>query len=62
MVHSHTTIMVAVKDNYPRFTPEEYFSWKEQQLCRHEFIGAKLENFINYCLIIQVSYGRVFSV
>ena len=24
--------MVAVKDNSPRFTREEYFAWEEQQL------------------------------
>jgi Uma2 family endonuclease len=35
-------IMVAVKDNSPRFTPEEYFAWEEQQLHRHEFIGGEV--------------------
>ncbi len=42
MVYSCKIIMVAVKDNYPMFTPEEYFSWEEQQICRHEFIGGKV--------------------
>jgi Uma2 family endonuclease len=34
--------MVAVKDNFPRFTPEEYFAWEEQQLHRHEYIDGEV--------------------
>ena len=34
--------MVALKDNPPRFTPEEYFAWEEQQLERHEYIGGEV--------------------
>ncbi len=34
--------MVAVKDNSPRFTPEEYFIWEEQQLERHELIDGQV--------------------
>jgi Uma2 family endonuclease len=34
--------MVAVKDNSPRFTPDEYFAWEEQQLCRHEYIDGEV--------------------
>jgi Uma2 family endonuclease len=34
--------MVAVKDNSPRFTPEEYFAWEEQQLEKHEYIGGEV--------------------
>jgi Uma2 family endonuclease len=34
--------MVAVKDNLPRFTPEEYFAWEERQLERHEYIGGEV--------------------
>ena len=34
--------MVAIKDNSPRFTPEEYFAWEEQQLERHEYIGGEV--------------------
>ena len=34
--------MVALKDNSPRFTPEEYFAWEEQQLERHEYIGGEV--------------------
>jgi Uma2 family endonuclease len=34
--------MVALKDNFPRFTPEEYFAWEEQQLCRHEYIDGEV--------------------
>jgi Uma2 family endonuclease len=34
--------MVAVRENLPRFTPEEYFAWEEQQLCRHEYINGEV--------------------
>jgi Uma2 family endonuclease len=38
----HVIIMVAVKDNSPRFTPEEYFIWEESQLEKHEFIDGEV--------------------
>ena len=34
--------MVALKDNLPRFTPEEYFAWEEHQLERHEYIDGEV--------------------
>ena len=34
--------MVAIKDNLPRFTPEEYFAWEEQQLERHEYLDGEV--------------------
>ncbi len=34
--------MVALKDNTPKFTPEEYFAWEEQQLERHELIDGEV--------------------
>jgi Uma2 family endonuclease len=34
--------MVAIQDNTPRFTPEEYFTWEEQQLERHELIDGQV--------------------
>lgn len=34
--------MVAVRDNTPRFTPEKYFAWEEQQLERHELIDGEV--------------------
>jgi Uma2 family endonuclease len=34
--------MVAVRDNSPRLTPEEYFAWEEQQLHRHEYIDGEV--------------------
>jgi Uma2 family endonuclease len=34
--------MVALKDNSPRFTPEEYFAWEEQQLEKHEYLGGEV--------------------
>jgi Uma2 family endonuclease len=34
--------MIAIPDNSPRFTPEEYFAWEEQQLERHEYIDGEV--------------------
>jgi Uma2 family endonuclease len=34
--------MVAAKDHFPRFTPEEYFVWEEQQIERHEYIDGEV--------------------
>ena len=34
--------MVALKDNSPLFTPEEYFAWESQQLERHEYINGEV--------------------
>ncbi len=34
--------MIAIKDNYPRLTPEEYFAWEEQQLEKHEYIDGEI--------------------
>jgi Uma2 family endonuclease len=34
--------MCAIKDSSPRFTPEEYFAWEEQQLERHEYIDGEV--------------------
>jgi Uma2 family endonuclease len=34
--------MVAAQEHLPRFTPEEYFAWEEQQLYRHEYIDGEV--------------------
>jgi Uma2 family endonuclease len=34
--------MVALKANFPKFTPEEYFAWEEQQLERHEYMDGEV--------------------
>ena len=34
--------MIALKDFFPNFTPEEYFAWEEQQLERHEYIDGEV--------------------
>jgi Uma2 family endonuclease len=34
--------MIAVRENSPKFTPEEYFAWEEQQLDRHEYIDSEV--------------------
>jgi Uma2 family endonuclease len=34
--------MIAVKDKFPKLTPEEYFVWEEKQLLRHEYLNGEL--------------------
>jgi Uma2 family endonuclease len=34
--------MVALTDSSPKFTPEEYFAWEEQQLERHEYLDGEV--------------------
>jgi Uma2 family endonuclease len=34
--------MVAAREHFPRFTPEQYFAWEEQQLHRHEYIDGEV--------------------
>ena len=34
--------MVAVKEHFPRFTPEEYFEWEAQQQINHEYIDGEV--------------------
>jgi Uma2 family endonuclease len=34
--------MVAVREHFPRFTPEEYFEWEAQQQIRHEYIDGEV--------------------
>jgi Uma2 family endonuclease len=34
--------MIAIKEYFPKFTPEEYFIWEEQQNCRHEYLNGKV--------------------
>ncbi|MEG5058711.1 Uma2 family endonuclease [Microcoleus sp. A2-C5] len=34
--------MIAARDNDRSFTPEEYFSWEEKQLERHELIDGRV--------------------
>jgi Uma2 family endonuclease len=34
--------MIAIKENLPQMTPEEYFAWEEQQLEKHEYIDSQV--------------------
>lgn len=34
--------MIAAKENFPTLTPEEYFTWEEQQLEKHEYINGEV--------------------
>lgn len=34
--------MIALKDDFPKLTPEEYFDWEEQQQLRHEYIDGEV--------------------
>jgi len=34
--------MIAIKENFPKLTPEEYFAWEEKQLEKHELINGQV--------------------
>jgi Uma2 family endonuclease len=34
--------MIALRDDFPKLTPEEYFDWEEQQQFRHEYIDGEV--------------------
>jgi Uma2 family endonuclease len=34
--------MVAFKEYFPRFTPDEYLAWEEQQEFRHEYVDGEV--------------------
>jgi len=34
--------MIAIKENFPALTPEEYFAWEEKQLEKHELINGQV--------------------
>ncbi len=34
--------MIAAKENFPRFTPEEYFAWEEQQEEKYEYFDGEV--------------------
>jgi Uma2 family endonuclease len=34
--------MIAAKEDFSRFTPEEYFDWEEKQLEKHEYIDGQV--------------------
>jgi Uma2 family endonuclease len=34
--------MIAAKEDFPGFTPEEYFDWEEKQLEKHEYIDGQV--------------------
>ncbi len=34
--------MIALKENFPRLTPEEYFAWEEKQLEKYEYIDGEV--------------------
>ena len=35
-------IMIAARENLPKFTPQEYFAWEEKQLHKHEYIEGQV--------------------
>jgi hypothetical protein len=55
--------MVALKEHLPKFTPEEYFAWDEQQLEDHEYmdgeVGILLLSTIltAVCRLVRYSYS-----
>jgi Uma2 family endonuclease len=34
--------VIAVKEDFPKLTPEEYFDWEEKQLEKHEYIDGQV--------------------
>jgi len=34
--------MIAIKENFPQLSPEEYFAWEEKQLEKHELINGQV--------------------
>ena len=34
--------MIAARESFPRFTPEEYFEWEELQEIRHEYFDGEV--------------------
>ncbi len=34
--------MIALREHFPKFSPEEYFIWEEQQLERHEYMDGEV--------------------
>ena len=34
--------MIAIRENFPKLTPEEYFAWEEKQLEKHELINGQV--------------------
>jgi Uma2 family endonuclease len=47
--------MIAIKENFPRFTPEEYFDWEEKQICKHEYIDGEVYGMTGGTL----NHGRI---
>jgi Uma2 family endonuclease len=47
--------VIALKDNSPQLTPEEYFAWEEGQLEKHEYIDGKVYAMSGG----SVSHGRI---
>ena len=34
--------MIAARESFPRFTPEEYFEWEERQEICHEYFDGEV--------------------
>ncbi|MEA5465757.1 Uma2 family endonuclease [Leptothoe sp. PORK10 BA2] len=47
--------MIAVKDNFPHLTPEEYFAWEEKQPDKHEYIDGRVYSMSGG----SVNHGRI---
>jgi Uma2 family endonuclease len=56
--------MIAVRETLPTLTPEEYFAWEEQQLCRHEYLDGHIYTMsggtinhsdiaLNFCVLLK---------
>ena len=35
--------MIAARENFPKLTPKEYFTWEEKQLNKHEYSDLRVK-------------------
>jgi Uma2 family endonuclease len=47
--------MVAIQERFPRFTPEEYLAWEEQQDLKYEYVGGEVRAMTGG----TINHGRI---
>jgi Uma2 family endonuclease len=55
-------MMVAAREHLPRFTPEEYFAWEEQQEVKHEYFDGEVFAMSGGTVNHGRIGGRIFSL
>jgi Uma2 family endonuclease len=54
--------MVAAQEHHPKFTPEEYFAWEEQQEVKHEYFDGEVYAMSGGTVNHGRIGGRIFSL